>query len=88
VSAHILIVDDEPSLVQGLTYALTREGYVVSVAVDGESAVETALATDFDLIILDLMLPGLSGTEACVRSARRGTCRSSCSPRSIPSVTS
>ena len=72
MSAHILIVDDEPSLVQGLTYALTREGYDVSVAVDGESAVETALATDFDLIILDLMLPGLSGTEACrqIRAAR------------------
>lgn len=62
---RILIVDDEPSLVRGLSYALEREGYNVDIETDGQSAVTTALSRELDLIILDLMLPGLSGTEAC-----------------------
>jgi two-component system response regulator RegX3 len=65
MTARILVVDDEPSLVQGLTYALEREKFEVEVATDGESAVETALSQAIDLIILDVMLPRLSGTEAC-----------------------
>jgi two-component system response regulator RegX3 len=67
MSERILIVDDEPSLVRGLSYALEREGYEIDVATDGEAAVDKALADSFDLIILDLMLPRLSGTEACRR---------------------
>ena len=67
MSPRILIVDDEPSLVQGLSYALTREGYEVVVESDGEAAVDTALSSELDLIILDLMLPKLSGVEACRR---------------------
>jgi len=67
VNPRILVVDDEPSLVRGLTYALEREGFEVEVATDGEAAVEAALAQPLDLIILDLMLPKLSGTEACSR---------------------
>jgi two-component system response regulator RegX3 len=67
MTPRILLVDDEQSLVQGLTYALEREGYEVAVATDGETAVDTALDAEFDLIILDLMLPGMSGTEACRR---------------------
>jgi two-component system, OmpR family, response regulator RegX3 len=65
VSARILLVDDEPALVHGVTYALARDGYEVEVAGDGRSAVAAALAQTFDLIILDVMLPGLSGTRAC-----------------------
>jgi two-component system response regulator RegX3 len=67
MSPRILIVDDEPSLVQGLSYALARDGYELMIEVDGEAAVETALSSDLDLIILDLMLPKLSGIEACRR---------------------
>ena len=67
MSPRILIVDDEPSLVQGLSYALTRDGYELLIEVDGEAAVETALSSELDLIILDLMLPKLSGIEACRR---------------------
>jgi DNA-binding response OmpR family regulator len=67
VNPRILLVDDEPSLVQGLSYALARDGYDVDVETDGESAVEAALSRELDLIILDLMLPRLSGTEACKR---------------------
>jgi DNA-binding response OmpR family regulator len=62
---RVLVVDDEPSIVRGLTYALERERFEVDVATDGETAVEKALGQAFDVVILDLMLPGLSGTDAC-----------------------
>ena len=64
VSPRILVVDDEPSLVRGLTYALEREKFEVEVVTDGEAAVDAALRR-LDLVILDLMLPRLSGEEAC-----------------------
>jgi DNA-binding response OmpR family regulator len=65
MSPRILVVDDEPSLVHGLTYALERERFEVEVATDGEAAVDAALGHAVDLVVLDLMLPKLSGTEAC-----------------------
>jgi two-component system, OmpR family, response regulator RegX3 len=65
MSPRLLVVDDEPSLVRGLTYALEREKFEVEVAADGRAAVEAALSQAFDLILLDVMLPKLSGTEAC-----------------------
>jgi len=67
VSPRILIVDDEPSLVRGLSYALERDGFEIEVATDGEAAIEMALSHELDLIILDLMLPKVSGTDACRR---------------------
>jgi two-component system response regulator RegX3 len=60
-----LIVDDEPPLVTTLTYALERENFEVSVATDGEQAVAVALSQAFDLVILDLMLPKMTGIDAC-----------------------
>jgi two-component system response regulator RegX3 len=65
VSPRILVVDDEPSLVQGLRYALEREKLEVEVVTDGRAAVDTALSQVFDVILLDVMLPKLSGTDAC-----------------------
>jgi len=65
VSPRILIVDDEPPLVTTLTYALERENFEVSVATDGEQAVAVALSQAFDLVILDLMLPKMTGIDAC-----------------------
>ena len=65
MSPRILVVDDEPSLVRGLTYALERDKFEVEVATDGEAAVEAALTQAIDLVILDLMLPKLSGEDAC-----------------------
>jgi two-component system, OmpR family, response regulator RegX3 len=65
MSPRVLVVDDELPLVETLTYALEREGFEVAVARDGEQAVEAALSQAFDLVLLDLMLPKLSGTEAC-----------------------
>ena len=63
----ILVVDDEKLLVKGIRFNLENEGYQVEVAYDGAAAVELARTGDFDLIILDLMMPGLSGTEACMK---------------------
>ena len=63
----ILVVDDDKLLVKGLKFNLENEGYQVSAAYDGAAAVELAKKEDFDLIILDLMMPVLSGTEACMK---------------------
>ena len=63
----ILVVDDEKLLVKGITFNLENEGYEVTAAYDGEAAVELAKKENFDLIILDLMMPVLSGTEACMK---------------------
>jgi two-component system, OmpR family, response regulator RegX3 len=67
VSPRILVVDDEPSLVRGVSYALEREQFEVEVARDGPAAVEAALNHAVDLVLLDSMLPGLSGPDVCRR---------------------
>jgi DNA-binding response OmpR family regulator len=61
----ILVVDDEPTLVATLRYNLEREGYQVLEAADGEAALSAARSGRPDLIVLDLMLPGLDGREVC-----------------------
>ena len=63
----ILVVDDEKLLVKGIRFNLENEGFQVEVAYDGATAVELARTGSFDLIILDLMMPVLSGTEACMK---------------------
>ena len=63
----ILVVDDEKLLVKGIKFNLETEGYQVEVGYDGEEAVEIAKNGNFDLIILDLMMPKLNGLEACMR---------------------
>jgi DNA-binding response OmpR family regulator len=64
---RVLIVDDEPSIVLSLQFLLSREGYEVEVAHDGESALELAARRPPDLVVLDLMLPGMDGYEVCRR---------------------
>lgn len=61
----ILLVEDEESLSDPLSYLLEREGYDVSIAEDGLKAVEMFELHGADIILLDLMLPGLPGTEVC-----------------------
>jgi len=61
----ILIAEDESTLVLTLKYNLEREGYAVVIATDGEAAVATAHETRPDLIVLDVMMPRLSGIEVC-----------------------
>ena len=63
----ILVVDDEQLLVKGVKFNLENEGYTVETAYDGEAAVELAKNNDFDLIILDLMMPKLDGLSACMK---------------------
>jgi two-component system alkaline phosphatase synthesis response regulator PhoP len=61
----ILIVDDEPSIIDALRYNLEKLHYRVLVAMDGEQALKKARADKPDLIVLDLMLPGIDGIEVC-----------------------
>ena len=63
----ILVVDDEKLLVKGIKFNLENEGYEVTAAYDGATAVELSRKENFDLIILDLMMPGMSGTDACMQ---------------------
>jgi len=62
---NVLIVDDEPDLVELVSYNLKKEGFQVATAPDGGVALEKARKKNFDLIILDLMLPGIQGIELC-----------------------
>lgn len=61
----ILIVEDDETLQKTLAYNLEREGYVVSMAADGQTALKVARLYTFDLIILDIMLPELDGLSVC-----------------------
>jgi DNA-binding response OmpR family regulator len=67
VNERILVVEDTDAILDAVTDALAAEGFEVRGASDGRAALETALAEPFDLVILDVMLPGLSGTEICRR---------------------
>jgi len=63
----LLVVDDEPILLKGLKFSLEQDGYQVEVAADGNEAYDKILVNDYDLIVLDLMLPGMDGLEVCKR---------------------
>lgn len=62
---RILIVDDEPDVREFLSYNLLREGYEVLTAADGREAVEKAVSKSPHLILMDVMMPGIDGIEAC-----------------------
>jgi len=62
---RILLVEDEESLAGSIRYSLEQEGFTVTVAVDGRKAIERFRSDDPDLVILDLMLPELSGLDVC-----------------------
>ncbi|MCI1642692.1 MAG: response regulator transcription factor [Actinomyces sp.] len=63
----ILVIEDEDSYREPLAFNLRRDGFEVGEAADGERGLELALAGRYDLVLLDLMLPGMSGTEVCRR---------------------
>ena len=65
--ARILVVDDEASITEFVSYNLRKEGYEVEVAENGDDALELAHDTAFDLVVLDVMLPGIDGYEVCRR---------------------
>ena len=62
---RVLVVDDEKLIVKGIKFSLEQEGLLVDCAYDGEEAVAAAKAVAYDVILLDLMLPKLSGFEVC-----------------------
>jgi len=67
MSPRILVVEDEPALADAVGYALRGDGHEVEAVGDGESALAAAGQQPFDLLVLDLMLPGVSGIEVCRR---------------------
>lgn len=73
VDAKILIVEDEAGLVTALRDRLRKEGYAISVARDGLSGLDMAKREQFDLIVLDLMLPGQNGLTVCQKLRQLGS---------------
>ena len=67
---RVLVVEDEESFSDALSYMLRKEGYEVSVATNGHAAIDDFDRNGADLVLLDLMLPGIPGTEVC-RSIRQ-----------------
>ena len=65
MAARILVVDDEPDVLELERMFLTRAGYEVDVAPDGRAALEMVAAGAYDLIVLDVMMPGLDGFDVC-----------------------
>jgi len=63
--AYILVVDDEKNIVKGIKFSLEQDGMQVDTAYDGEEAMELVHKNSYDLIILDVMLPKIEGTEIC-----------------------
>ncbi len=65
MTKKILIVDDEPNIVISLEFLMKREGFQVTVAVDGEEALRKIAELEPDLVLLDIMMPKKSGFEVC-----------------------
>ena len=66
---RVLVIDDDPTLAEVVERYLEREGFTVEVRADGEQGLDRALSWLPDLVVLDLMLPGLDGLEVCRRLA-------------------
>lgn len=69
---RILIVEDEPNMRLGLKDNLEFEGYEVTIATDGQKGLEQILGTTFDLVLLDVMLPEMSGFDVCKEAREKG----------------
>src|SRR5215211_7403151 len=65
--SRVLVVDDDPGIVDVVSYALRNEGFEAEGVSNGEAALEAARTDSYDLMILDLMMPGMSGLEVCRR---------------------
>ncbi|HRH70727.1 MAG TPA: response regulator transcription factor [Flavobacteriales bacterium] len=67
IAQKVLLVDDEPDIVELLRYNLEREGYSVQTALNGKDALKAAKSNHPDLIVLDIMMPGMDGVEVCMQ---------------------
>jgi two-component system, OmpR family, response regulator RegX3 len=65
--SRVLVIDDEPAIRDAVGYSLRAEGFDVDVLADGEAGLAAALDDTYDVVVLDLMLPGVSGTDVCRR---------------------
>ncbi|OUM93842.1 MAG: DNA-binding response regulator [Thermobacillus sp. ZCTH02-B1] len=72
MAERILVIEDEPTLARLLTYNLSQEGYEATVADNGVEGLQLALRQPFDLILLDIMLPGMDGLEILTKLRRHG----------------
>lgn len=66
---HILVVEDEASFSEALAFLLSKEGFEISVAEDGRQALDMFNSKGADLILLDLMIPVVSGVEVCSKNS-------------------
>ena len=71
MAIRVLLVDDEPLILKGLRFSLQQDGYETDSAQDGEEAVNKFFAGQYDLILLDVMLPKIDGIEVCQRIRER-----------------
>jgi two-component system copper resistance phosphate regulon response regulator CusR len=75
---RILVVEDEPAAAHVLAKGLREHAYAVDIAPDGRTALEQIAETDYDLVILDILLPRINGLDLCrQRASRRGRCAGS-----------
>ncbi len=70
---RLLVVDDEPAILKGLKFSLEQESYIIETADNGEDALNKAFENEYDLIVLDLMLPGIDGIEVCKKIREKST---------------
>jgi two-component system, OmpR family, response regulator RegX3 len=73
VSARILVVDDDPGIQDVVRFALAGEGFEVDAVADGKSALERTATDEYDVVVLDVMLPDVPGTEVCRRLRADGS---------------
>ena len=73
MSASVLLVEDEPAIADAVAYALRNEGFDVDETATGEDAIAAAGTRDYDVVVLDLMLPGIPGIEVCRQLRRDST---------------
>jgi len=67
LTQKVLLVDDEPDILEMLRYNLEREGYAVTTALNGKEALKAARSIIPDLVVLDIMMPGMDGVEVCMQ---------------------
>lgn len=65
MGSRVLVIDDEKLIVKGIKFSLEQDGMEVDAAFDGETAIEMIKEKEYDIVLLDLMLPGMDGLEVC-----------------------
>ncbi len=71
-NSRLLLIEDNPAIVENMTDFLTSKGYILDFAMDGIGGLHLALTQEYDVIVLDLMLPGMDGLTLCRKLRREG----------------